>query len=137
MKDNCSSQTDQKKALVSKIGLSALWLLFIWTLSSLPSDDLPGIQIISADKLAHIGVYLVLGLLVNNCLKHAKSGVTGINLVYALLLLNAALDEAHQKYIPGRSVSVYDLMANTLGLAFAWGILRRWIAKNVKEREGL
>ena len=113
------------KSTTAKLSLSLVWLILIWTLSSLPSHDLPGLKIISIDKVAHLGIYLILGILVNGVLTSIKAGKPTISLVYAILLLNAALDEAHQHFIPGRSVSVYDLIANSLGLlvAYLW-ILR-------------
>ena len=108
------------KSTKAKLSLSLVWLLLIWTLSSLPSNDLPGLKILSIDKVAHLGIYLILGLLVNGVLKSIKAGRITISLVYAILLLNAALDETHQQFIPGRSVSIYDLMANSLGLVLAY-----------------
>lgn len=105
---------------LGKISLSLLWLVIIWTVSSIPSSELPGIKILSVDKVAHLGIYLILGILVNNVLKSIKAGRVTIHLVYAILLLNAALDEAHQQFIPGRSVSGYDLLANSMGLLVAY-----------------
>jgi VanZ family protein len=105
--------------------MSVGWLSLIWLVSSIPSDDLPGIKIVSADKLAHIAVYLVLGLLVNNWIKEMRLGRIRINLIYAILILLAGLDEQHQELIRGRTVSVYDLLANCSGIALAYlGTLR-------------
>lgn len=117
------------KSTTAKLSLSLVWLILIWTLSSLPSHDLPGLKIISIDKVAHLGIYLILGILVNGVLTSIKAGKPTISLVYAILLLNAALDEAHQQYIPGRSVSIYDLMANSLGLCLAL----MWMLRRVKK----
>jgi VanZ family protein len=50
-----------KKPGTTSLVLTLLWWVLIWILSSLPSDDLPSLQILSIDKLAHIGVYFVLG----------------------------------------------------------------------------
>lgn len=91
------------------------WGLLIWAVSSIPSQDLPVIKIFGYDKLAHLGIYAILGILVNNCIGKETPRVT-ILLVYALLLLNASLDELHQTFIPGRSVSIWDLLANYSGL---------------------
>lgn len=117
------------KSTTAKLSLSLVWLILIWTLSSLPSHDLPGLKIISIDKVAHLGIYLILGILVDGVLTSIKAGKPTISLVYAILLLNAALDEAHQQYIPGRSVSIYDLMANSLGLCLAL----MWMLRRVKK----
>lgn len=98
-----------------------LWMALIWILSSIPSDKLPSLKIISIDKLAHIGIYLAWGLIINMGLIKRKARSHEVMIIYCLMLLNAALDEYHQRYIPGRSVSVYDLIANALGISLAFG----------------
>ncbi len=102
--------------LRSSIFPALAWLAIIWLMSSLPSKELPSIRIIGFDKLAHISVYAILGFLCNSWMKSRKLSRVEYILVYALLLLSAAADEYHQNFIPGRSVTVYDLMANTIGL---------------------
>ena len=105
--------------------MSLGWLSLIWIVSSIPSDELPGIKIVSADKLAHIAVYLVLGLLVNSWIKELSLSRRWMNLIYAVLILLASLDEQHQELIRGRTVSIYDLLANCTGIALAYlGALR-------------
>ena len=109
------------------------WLAVIWMLSSLPTTSLPSIQIMGFDKLAHMGVYFILGLLCNLWLK--RKSFTGVQTLffYSVLILLATADEAHQAFIPGRDVSGYDLLANTLGLVLA-ACLPRLIRKLVKPR---
>ncbi|HPN40601.1 MAG TPA: VanZ family protein [Candidatus Cloacimonadota bacterium] len=116
-----------KKPGTTSLVLTLLWWALIWILSSVPSDDLPSLQIFSSDKLAHIGVYFVLGLLVNSWLKTRQIKASKRSLIYLALLCSALLDEYHQTFIPGRSVSIYDFLANALGLGFAWtaGFLNR------------
>ena len=116
-----------KKPGTTSLVLTLLWWALIWILSSVPSDDLPSLQILSIDKLAHIGVYFVLGFLVNSWLKTRQIKASKRSLIYLALLCSALLDEYHQSLIPGRSVSIYDFLANALGLGFAWtaGFLNR------------
>lgn len=107
--------------------LALLWWGLIWLLSSLPSKELPQLHIFSLDKLAHYGVYFILGILLDRWLKSRDiSGVRRI-LVFLAVLISALADEYHQYFIPGRSVSIYDFMANALGLgtAFLMGSIRR------------
>ncbi len=96
------------------------WLCVIWILSSIPSRNLPSIKMISIDKIAHIFVYAVLGLLVNPWLKRMKYNGYKSLFVYAALLLLSAFDEMHQTFIPGRSVNVYDWVANSVGLGLGY-----------------
>lgn len=104
---------------------SLIWILLIWTLSSLPSQNLPSVKILGFDKLAHFGIYFVWGLLVNLWLGSQRYRVERILFIYCLMFLIAAADEAHQRYIPGRTVVVYDLIANSLGLLVALCIALR------------
>ncbi|MDD4309442.1 MAG: VanZ family protein [Candidatus Cloacimonetes bacterium] len=89
---------------------------------------MPEINIFSGDKIAHIAVYTLLGILFNPWLKSKRLPFYKQFLFYATLLLLAALDEYHQNFILGRSVSVYDLMANALGLSIAF-VAGRWDTK--------
>ncbi|HQQ67271.1 MAG TPA: VanZ family protein [Candidatus Cloacimonadota bacterium] len=99
--------------------LSLLWMLLIWLVSSIPSKDLPSVNLWSSDKLAHILVYLIWGLLVSTYLRKRNVGTQVYLGIFVLMWISAALDEYHQSYIPGRSVSVYDFFANSLGLLSA------------------
>jgi len=97
------------------------WMLLIWALSSLPSNKIPSVKIFSIDKLAHIGIYLIWGLIVNLNLRRSNASSRTVLFVYVMMVLNAALDEYHQRYIPGRGVSWFDLIANLAGLSLALG----------------
>lgn len=100
--------------------LMLLWMVLIWTLSSLPAKDIPSIKIWGFDKLAHLGIYLIWGIWAVLFLMKRKSSTTMVCFSFSLMLLIAALDEYHQFYIPGRQVSGYDLLANAAGLALAF-----------------
>jgi VanZ family protein len=101
-----------------------LWLCLIWIVSSVPSRDLPSIKVISVDKLAHIAVYAILGLLINPWFR--QMGWKGRKrwIAYGVLLMLAALDESHQRFIPGRTVSIYDWVANACGLLIGFVVSR-------------
>ena len=101
------------------------WLGGIWFISSLPAQRLPQIDVLNFDKLAHVIVYLILGILIY---KNFKLGLFGSLNKYELLniaIILAALDEAHQVIIVNRTVSVFDLSANIAGLVIAYFIMSR------------
>ena len=111
-----------KKKKFNRLVLPALlWLTLIWLLSSLPGRHLPSGKIVGLDKLAHITVYFILGILVNRLLRGLKVSPQKVWWIYLFLVASAALDDLHQIFIPQRSVTVWDFAANAtgLGLAFA------------------
>jgi VanZ family protein len=103
-----------------------LWAAAILVMTSWPSPggipDVTGI-----DKVAHFGVYAVLGTLVARALLPAR---TRSVLVFAFIGIATfgALDELHQNWIPGRDASVADWIADfsgaLVGLAVAPTLLR-------------
>ena len=97
-----------------------IWLGLIWLASSLPGKTLPQVDVLNFDKLAHVVVYFILGVLL---FKNHNQGLfrrfTRQQLLLIAIIL-AALDEAHQFFIPNRLVSVYDLAANLAGLTLSY-----------------
>jgi len=63
------------------------WLVVIWIMSSLPSKDIPSVNLLGFDKVAHVSVYAVLGFLVNPWLKHKKFTSVTVIFIYAVLIL--------------------------------------------------
>jgi VanZ family protein len=113
--------------------LTAAWALLIFVLSSIPgaafppAPPFPGI-----DKVAHTGIYAVLGAL--TCIAVRKTWTTrgpfSVLVASAFALLYGVTDELHQRFVPGRSPDVYDVAADGLGAlvgatAAAWAAVRR------------
>ncbi len=99
-------------------------MAWIWYLSSLSSDvisdqagwtgsllawletfGLPG------DKIAHFGIYAILGLSWNLACNTHPYRIWGICLVYGII------DEIHQSFVPGRSPDGWDVLVDTIGAA--------------------
>jgi|GEM_PF-718295 len=96
--------------------LTITWYILIWVISSIHMRSLSTLDQLNLDKAAHLGVYLILGLLSNRVLTGYRKGLLFTIMIYAVLLLSAALDEYHQVWVTNRMVSVYDMFANQLGL---------------------
>ncbi len=107
---------------------------FIFYLSSLPTVDIPGtgfMLVFDPEKLVlHFFEYLPLGFLAARAtLKTSKLSNFDPFIFPALLgSLYGLSDEIHQFFVPGRTVSVLDVLANSLGAtcgAFLWGKIIR------------
>lgn len=97
------------------------------TLTSIPNPNIPAPG--RSDLLAHLAIYGVFGWLLARA-----PGVPRARTLLALALgasLYAAADELHQRFIPGRSASVDDWAADTLGAAL--GILAHAAARRRRE----
>ncbi len=78
------------------------------------------------DKLAHFLIYALLAAAVLYAfpapVRRRRAGFVGV-LVILLCALYGITDEFHQSFIPGRSVSGWDLLADTVGasvLVLVW-----------------
>jgi VanZ family protein len=108
---------------------AVLWAMVIFTLSSLPSHRLPIIPLSISDKIGHFVVFFIFGLFLYRALTPlgAISGTRwtrGKKLALALIIAVAygAFDELYQGTVPGRTVDLADLLADTIGAsaAVAW-----------------
>lgn len=89
-----------------------LWAAAILVLTSVPS---PGVRTPSgADKLVHLAVYGVLGVLLGRARAPGPASAAGVG---ALGVAFAAVDELHQRWIPGRTADPADWAADALGVA--------------------
>ncbi|OGP19180.1 MAG: hypothetical protein A2X91_03915 [Deltaproteobacteria bacterium GWB2_65_81] len=97
------------------LAMLAGWVLLTLTLTSIPNPEFapsfPG-----ADTLAHFGFYGVAGFLFVLWRRESGRGAAAAVLsaaVFAALL--GAVDEVHQRWIPGRSAELLDWVADFAG----------------------
>jgi VanZ family protein len=89
------------------------------------------------DKLLHAVAYLVLGALV---LRATHGGVRPLRLgptvaAFLLTLAYGVSDEIHQLYVPGRTASVADVVADAIGAGLSivlMGLLGALRARNAR-----
>ena len=110
-------------------GPPVLLMALIFTASS-ASD--PGLPSNISDKVAHLGAYGLLGILLFRALAGGGlSGATPARAALALLfsVLYGVTDELHQSLVPNRSPDVMDLLADALGsgLGIAAILLLKWL----------
>lgn len=101
---------------------AVFWAILIFYLSNQPSIDAP-MLFPGQDKLFHLVVFGILGFLVMGTLQTSQNGYRQqqLWLVALAVMLYGISDEFHQYFVPGRSVDVYDVLADALG-----GLLGAW-----------
>jgi VanZ family protein len=111
----------------------ALAMGTIFFVSHQPGDSLSLPQLPGFDKLAHMISYGVLAMAVFFAWSEQQKSSKPRAVMLATLvfcLLYGISDEFHQSFIPGRTVSVYDLLADGVGAAMAcafWAKYRKRI----------
>jgi len=112
---------------------SVLWSIFIFVLSLLPGEELPAVDIFQIDKLVHFFFFSVLMILTSYGIyktsyfpKDSRHPAV-IGCAYSLTL--GILIEIGQLYVPGRSFSYADMLANSIGAGIGYlffVFLRKW-----------
>ncbi len=93
-----------------------LFSLFIILISSIPGDSVPGKLNFGFDKVIHFIEYSFLGFIcLRTKLKLFKSTYL-FTLIFGLTF--GIFDELWQSFIPGRDSSIYDVIADFLGICF-------------------
>ncbi len=101
-----------------------LWLAIIFTLTSIPNPRAPDVP--GGDKAAHVIMYGGLGACVAYGLAGARRTAGWLAAAFVVIAGLAALDEWHQRFIPGRSASQGDWLADVFGaglILLASGVL--------------
>lgn len=121
---------------------TAAWAVLILVLTSVPQPEaLPLGQVFGLDKLAHVTLYAVLGVLAT--LGAARDPGLGRRPASLLLLgitgcvaLHATVGELGQAWIPGRSAELLDWVADLTGGALgSLGVLL-WLRRPFPRRAG-
>ena len=106
------------------LALAIAWAGVIFYLSSQPSIDTPSL-FPGQDKLFHMIAFGVLGFFLMGGMKTMGNGYrTGqVWFVVVLVMLYGLLDEFHQYFVPGRTMDIYDVLADVAGaLLGAWSM---------------
>lgn len=105
--------------LMLRWGLVASYMGVIYYLSSQPTFTLPSFDY--NDKVAHFLAYSLLGFLLSEAISESNKNLRTWEKIIVGIVVSAAygaLDEYHQSFVPGRSPSVFDFLADTLGACF-------------------
>jgi len=109
-------------------GPAIAWAFIIFMGSSIPAADLPKIIFLAPDKLLHLGVFLVFGILVYRAISTQKkfTFLLGHSLGATLFIAcgYGVFDEIHQYFVPGRTADPFDVLADVIGVILGLGVLK-------------
>jgi len=110
-----------------------LWLIVIFIESSFPSNAYPKIEIWSADKLVHMGVYGLLAALAYISLIHQEKYPKLLKhaILFTILVcaVYGAVDEFHQYFVPNRDCEFLDWFADFLGAVIMILLIKYYLSK--------
>ncbi len=100
------------------IFLLAVYWITLFTATTLPGKDMPNIGV--SDKISHFTGYFGLAVLLNIFLliQNKKQKLKKNAWLFTLIIgsVYGAIDELHQKFIPGRSCDILDWLADVIGI---------------------
>lgn len=108
-----------------------LWALVILGMGSIPSPSVPAVP--ALDKVAHFGMFAVLGALLAFGLHRAQIAAS---LAWPLLagMAIGALDELHQRGVAGRAADWRDFAADVAGCAVALWLTHKLLERRAARR---
>ncbi len=110
-----------------------LWAALIFTVSSIPGDNLPNFEFKFMDKLEHAVAYGILGLLTSRALVNQGRFPNWRRNFFWIAVIIGTLygisDEFHQLTVRGRRFDIYDAVADAVG-AFLGASAYRWLLQN-------
>jgi len=93
--------------------LLASWCCLLFIFSSIPGNEYPEVRFPGADKIVHIILYLIVGLLAS--IYYLPHGYRKwVPLAFGILF--GVSDEVHQFFVSLRTFSLADLAADTAGV---------------------
>lgn len=87
-----------------------LWAVAIFLISSIPKLDIAATRLQGCDKIIHFVEYFILGWALRYW---SRDG--GVKFLAGGIAF-AAFDELHQRYVPGRVMSLWDFVADAAGI---------------------
>ena len=127
--DNSSESTRKSNQVI--LGITNL---FHKDLSNKEKKKIIDMFFVPIRKMAHFGIYLVLGISFICFLREFSIPVLKLLLLSIFLtFLYACSDEVHQLFVPGRSGQVSDVLLDTIGASIGVGLYYLLFRKKLKE----
>jgi VanZ family protein len=133
LRDSCSSTfrlppSTLRHFLRYWLPLIAYCLLIFFMSSFKPPLDLPPIE--NADKVVHMGIYGLLGILFCRAYRSRWPSASGWTMANASLLsagFYGMTDEIHQYFVPSRSADPWDWLADMIGAMLGVAAYQAWL----------
>ncbi|MEX1189655.1 MAG: VanZ family protein [Bacteroidia bacterium] len=96
------------------------WTIIVTILTLLPGKDLPEVNIINFDKIAHFGVFFLLSLLYLRWKKFGPAlNVSQFLIVLIIIAYGGLIELVQGAFYTDRFADIYDFIANSCGAATA------------------
>ena len=113
-----------------------LWLAVIFVESSFPAEVYPQIEIFSADKIFHLGVYGLLAALCYISLIHQEKFLSlkksPLILTLIIVSLYGLSDEFHQLFVTNRDCEFWDWLADFGGAVIMVLLIKYYLQKRLR-----
>lgn len=109
---------------------SLLWAVAIFLVSSIPKLDTAVTRLEGCDKVAHFVEYFILGWALRYWSRGGSPGFLAGGIAFA------AFDEFHQRYVPGREMSLWDFVADAAGVVAGFLITGAFCKRRARRRTG-
>jgi len=116
-----------------------IWMIVLFVLSSIPSNDLPEVGFYLSDKLAHLIVYFILGVLLGWRIKRGRVDSKGLcwRNSFFIGIFYAIFDEVHQIFVPGRQFDIWDITFDIIGIFLGIVFIKNRMLKKQAENDGV
>ena len=104
-----------------------LWAVAIFTVSSVPKIGITIARLEGCDKIAHFVEYFIFGWALRYWSRDGRAGFLAGGIAYA------AFDEFHQRYVPGRVMSLGDFLADAAGIAAGFLVINAIYARRARK----
>ena len=100
---------------ISILTISFLFLMII--ASSIKGSSIPKVYVLTLDKVIHFIEYCILGFFLIKMFSGVSKYPSALGLIVGVFY--SFIDELYQSTVFGRSSSVFDVIADVVGLAFS------------------
>lgn len=122
---------------ITSYGPAIVWAAFLLLLGSQSGLRLPSVSMpfsIPMDKVAHFGMYGVLGGLAAWGWRRAGKWPAPFILILGGMMVGA-VDEIHQSFLPYRTAELGDWIADAIGILVGFSVVG-WLGGRVEWRKG-